>query len=188
MTDARIQIVKRSGDRRVVRITGNERDAARPLLAQDVRRHTSAIGNERRNTGAHEAAAHAAQLESATLGEIDRRARGVERLGHSIQNGVEQRGHIVGAHRGHDHGQRAGKTLVRRLELRQQALCLAVVGILFLEAPDSHDIAMRMASLALGAPGKLDSAHADGNEGAVRKFEHERVLGTVCREGHLVAH
>ena len=107
MADACIQIVKRSGDRRVIRITGHERDAARPLLAQDVRRHTSAIGNERRNAGAHEAAAHAAQLESATLGEIDRRARGVERLGHTIQNGIEQRGHIVGTHRGHDHGQRA---------------------------------------------------------------------------------
>ena len=43
MTDARIQIVKRSGDRRVVRITGNERDAARPLLAQDVRGYLKAL-------------------------------------------------------------------------------------------------------------------------------------------------
>ena len=47
---------------------------------------------------------------------------------------------------------------------------------------------MRMSPLALGTPGKLDGAHADGNEGAIREFEHERILGTVCREGHLVAH
>ena len=91
-----------------------------------------------------ERTAHTAELEAAALREVDGRARGVERLGHAVQHRVQKRRHVVGPHRGHDDGQGARKALVRRPELREQALRLAVVRILFLEAPDGHDVAMLM--------------------------------------------
>ena len=181
-----IQVVEGPGGRGVGGRAGNEREPAGALLAQHVRGDARAVGNEVGHVEARERAAHPAQLKAAALGEVHGGARRVERLGHAVEHRVEQRGHIAGAHGGHDDRQGARETLVGRLELREQALRLAIVRVLLLKAADGDDVAVA-GRIALPALAELDRAHANGDERAIGELEHERVLFAVGGKGHLVS-
>ncbi len=109
---------------------------------------------------------NAAKLKPAALRKINGSTRGIERSYKLVQNGIQQTGQLIGAHRAHNDRQRARETLIRHPELRKCALELTVVRILFFDAMERHQNARRAAAKDARRCNRAGT-NEDGNKGTV---------------------
>ena len=186
--EARIDVEQREGGRSVGAVHGDDGQAACTLLPQHVCGDPRTVGYEFRDIGARKAVRDTAELEASALSEVERGPIGLERVDELVEHVVDQRGEVFRTGCGHDDGQRAGKTRIRRPELCEQALGLTVVGALLLEAlqNDEH---------AVGGSGidrfdrrmrHVESAHANRNKRAVGKLQHAFVVRAIEAEREAV--